>query len=496
MECWSFEHGECKKMRGGSSRQTQFRDTSPSSVTNSCLEFDSLNCVECIMASTAKKQGDGVAKTGALLTDLATFFNLGTVKPKVYDKVFSPEDNDGYVLPKGVMESGTGSKEVSEKTNQVKMKSALTRLAELKEKKRKRDVSEEDVDEQAARVKRAKRAKKVESDSEDSDDTASKSSDIPDFSDDDAGDWEGSPNENGDGNDDDGGNDGSNAEAVPVEAVQLSEAEARALKKRLSRQASRHRKAEAKAATKQALLDEQTEEGKKRKTPKRTAAEKEEAETRTVFVGNVPINADKKALQRLFSQYGNVQSVRFRNLTVNNPDNRLKAVIKGDLHPERDSMIAYIVFDSEACVKPALKANGVEFGGKHLRVDAAKKSSLTDRDYINTIYVSCLPFGAEEEDLREIFQRCGQIASIRIIRDNHYKVAKGFGYVRFSGKDAVDAALKLNKKITYKDNLLTLARAIPPSEAASSSSRSSAFRKPSSLAQKYKVKSKKFSTRK
>ena len=451
------------------------------------------------MASPAKKQGDGTAKSAALQTDLATFFNLGTVKPKVYDKVFSPEDNDGYVLPKGVLESGTGTKEVSEKANEAKVKSALARLEALKEKKRKRDVTEEDDVEHRAREKRAKRAKKAESDSEDTDDSLSSSGDIPDLSEDDVGDWADSSDEHDKGEDNESGEEEQDAAEKTEEAKELSEEEKRALKKRLSRQASRHRKAEAKAAERLAREEQQKEEGTKRKVRKLSAEEKEEVEARTLFVGNVPINADKKALQRIFAQYGNVQSMRFRNMTVNNPDNRLKSVIKGDFHPERDSMIAYVVFDSEACVKPALKANGIEFGGKHLRVDSAKRSAPSVKDYANTIFISALRLRAEEEDLHEIFQRCGTIASIRIIRDEHYKVAKGFGYVRFTSKDGLEAALKLNKKITYKDHSLHIVRAVAPNKtndqkASSSSSSSSSSHKPHSLAQKYKDKSKKFAT--
>jgi nucleolar protein 12 len=431
------------------------------------------------------------AQSDVLKQDLASFFKLGTVAPKTYEKVVVPEDNDGYVLPKGVVESGTGSTEVSERMNRQKIKSAFARLEELHLKKRRRETAEEDDDEKDVKGKRAKRAKMAESDSDES------GSDSGSLSDPSEADSDVDMDVDGAQHDDEGDEDGdSDSEAGPE--VPLTEEEQKALKKRLARQAARHRKAEAKAAAKAALNAAMTgEDGAptKLKRKKLTEAQQTEIGARTLFVGNMPINADKKAVKKLFEQYGKVESVRFRNITVNNPESRLRAVIKKDFHPERDSMVAYVVFDSEASVAPAMKANGVEFGGKHLRVDSSSKSSPTVRDYTNCIFISKLPFGAEEEDLREIFQRCGTISSIRIIRDKQYKVAKGFGYVRFTNSEGLNAALKLNNKITYKENVLLIAKALPPPsvEKDARAKRSSSRTSTTSLAQKYKSKSKKFS---
>lgn len=471
------------------------------------------------MASKKDEKRGEEPKREELKTDLASFFKLGTVAPKKYDKVVAPEDNDGYVLPKGVVESGTTTKEISERMNRKKIKSAYARLAELKEKKRSRDEvddTEEEKYEKLQGVKRAKLREREDSGKSGSDGGKSGSSKLSKLSKRDA---KRNAKDSGDSDDsDDSGSDSdvsdlSDPDSDDLEQMDISEAPARdlseipesemteeekkALKKRLSRQASRHRKAEAKAAAKAALLtsDGQLEKPKKKKL---TESEKEEIDARTLFIGNVPINADKKALKKIFDQYGKVESIRFRNMTVSNPEKRLKSVINKDFHPERDSMVAYVVFDSEACIGPAIKgSNGIEFGGKHLRLDSAQKGEISVRDYMNCIFISKLPFGAEEEDLREIFQRCGTIASIRIIRDKQYKVAKGFGYVRFSNSDGLKAALKLNNKITYKDSVLLIAKALPPQQSAPSvpmSSKQSS--RPSSLAQKYKAKSKKFAATK
>lgn len=44
----------------------------------------------------------------------------------------------------------------------------------------------------------------------------------------------------------------------------------------------------------------------------------------------------------------------------------------------------------------------------------------------------------------ECFGKCGEIESVRIVRDRNTNQTKGFGYVNFVSKDAVALALKLD----------------------------------------------------
>ena len=45
----------------------------------------------------------------------------------------------------------------------------------------------------------------------------------------------------------------------------------------------------------------------------------DEENQRTVFVGNLPIQIKMKQVRRLFSEYGRIESVRFRNVAVSDP---------------------------------------------------------------------------------------------------------------------------------------------------------------------------------
>src|SRR5690606_36646762 len=71
-----------------------------------------------------------------------------------------------------------------------------------------------------------------------------------------------------------------------------------------------------------------------------------------------------------------------------------------------------------------------------------------------------LPFGAEEEDLYEIFEKCDKILNIRIVRDEFYKACKGFAYIKFDSEEGYGNALKLNQKFMYKDKKIHGSKAI------------------------------------
>ena len=133
-------------------------------------------------------------------------------------------------------------------------------------------------------------------------------------------------------------------------------------------------------------------------------------------------------------------------------------------------MNAYVVFKKERHANKALAANGTVFQEHHLRVDLAANSGRhnvsgwierkpNEQDQTNTVHVRNLPLGAEEEDLWEIFGQCGEVANIRIIRDEFYKVAMGYAYVKFRNDAATQRALLMNEKVEYKEQLLKVSLA-------------------------------------
>ncbi len=58
------------------------------------------------------------------------------------------------------------------------------------------------------------------------------------------------------------------------------------------------------------------------------------------------------------------------------------------------------------------------------------------------IYVGNLPNTATEDSVRQIFEQYGQVAQIKIIKDNYTSEPRGFGFVEMPSKDEATAAIE------------------------------------------------------
>ncbi|KAG2221859.1 hypothetical protein INT45_003573 [Circinella minor] len=196
-------------------------------------------------------------------------------------------------------------------------------------------------------------------------------------------------------------------------------------------------------------------------TPKKkTKAERKEEDKkkneRSIFVGNVPVECMEKTglkeFKQKFTEFGIIESVRFRSVAFAEQTSRKAAFIKKKLHDKRSVANAYIVYQDKESVEKALQMNGQVFKDKHLRVDSAINPKSHDRK--RSVFVGSLPFDAEEEELWEFFKDCGEIESVRIVRDKTTNIGKGIAYVQFKRRNIVDMALALDdKKFRVKHTL-------------------------------------------
>lgn len=65
------------------------------------------------------------------------------------------------------------------------------------------------------------------------------------------------------------------------------------------------------------------------------------------------------------------------------------------------------------------------------------------------VFCGNLPFdGVDEGELRNLFRRCGKVASIKVITDHVTGRGKGFGFVQYStAEDAARAILELDGEV-------------------------------------------------
>jgi len=170
-----------------------------------------------------------------------------------------------------------------------------------------------------------------------------------------------------------------------------------------------------------------------------------ETEARTVFVGNLPSSTQKKQLKKLFSEFGQIDTVRFRGAA--RPDMKTTkkvAVIRHKFHEDRTNINAYVRFRTVEEAEKSCHLNGKEVEGHAIRVDMA----LASKNYDNklAIFLGNLAFKVEEDEVRKMFSKCGDIENVRLIRDASTGIGKGYGYVNFANEDSVGLALRLSNQ--------------------------------------------------
>jgi nucleolar protein 12 len=196
-------------------------------------------------------------------------------------------------------------------------------------------------------------------------------------------------------------------------------------------------------------------------TVEKPSEESKQAEERTVFVGNLPTQYNRKSLAKLFKDCGKVESSRIRSLAVTgvklpqeNAGNQkmVKKVCANTSQVDtkaKSSVQGYVVFVNKDAIEKALVLNNTEVKDertgttRRIRVDHAN----AEYDAARSIFVGNLPYTADEDSLAEHFcEGCGlnvdDIQGVRIVRDKETFQCKGFGYVLFSDQSMVTLALQ------------------------------------------------------
>jgi RNA recognition motif-containing protein len=80
------------------------------------------------------------------------------------------------------------------------------------------------------------------------------------------------------------------------------------------------------------------------------------------------------------------------------------------------------------------------------------------------IYVGNLPYTVDEEALREVFAKIGEVQSVKIITDAAMGRSKGFGFVEMASDEDGDKAIATLNGTTLADRTLTVSEARPQKE--------------------------------
>jgi RNA recognition motif-containing protein len=77
------------------------------------------------------------------------------------------------------------------------------------------------------------------------------------------------------------------------------------------------------------------------------------------------------------------------------------------------------------------------------------------------LYVGSLPFGAEDEDLKEHFSTIGVVLSAKIITDRDTGQSKGFGFVEMATEEEAKRAIDELNGSSFMDRPITVNEARP-----------------------------------
>ncbi|RKU43799.1 Nucleolar protein 12 [Coniochaeta pulveracea] len=222
------------------------------------------------------------------------------------------------------------------------------------------------------------------------------------------------------------------------------------------------------------------------KNPAETEFEKA---SRTIFVSNVSTEAitSRSAKRKLLNHLSSVldskasppqkiTSIRFRStaFAAAGIPKRAAYIKREVMNATTRSTNAYVVYSTPVAVRKAVQElNGTVVLDRHIRVDSVAHPSPVD--HRRCVFVGNLGFvddevvlttkvdeeGNEvtekkkrgkvpmdvEEGLWKVFgEKAGKVESVRVVRDPHTRVGKGFAYVQFYDGNSVESALLLNEK--------------------------------------------------
>ncbi|CAO2577833.1 Polyadenylate-binding protein 1-like [Lemmus lemmus] len=165
-----------------------------------------------------------------------------------------------------------------------------------------------------------------------------------------------------------------------------------------------------------------------------------------IYVKNLHVDMDEQGLQDLFSQFGNMQSVKV--MRDNNGQSRGFGFVNFEKHEEAQKAVDHM--------------NGKDVSGQQLYVGRAQKRAERQSELKRrfeqmkqerqnryqgvNLYVKNLDDSINDERLKEVFSAYGVITSAKVMTESSH--SKGFGFVCFSSpEEATKAVTEMNGRI-------------------------------------------------
>ncbi|RZC62347.1 hypothetical protein C5167_024130 [Papaver somniferum] len=148
-----------------------------------------------------------------------------------------------------------------------------------------------------------------------------------------------------------------------------------------------------------------------------------------LYFGNLPYNCDSAQLAGIIQDYGSPEMVE----------------VLYDRNSGRSRGFAFVSMSSvQDCNAVIENLDGREFGGRTLKVNFSDKPKPKEPLYPETdykLFVGNLNWSVTSESLIQAFQEYGDVVGARVLYDGDTGRSRGYGFVCYSSKQEMDAAL-------------------------------------------------------
>ncbi|KAK0420334.1 hypothetical protein QR680_014621 [Steinernema hermaphroditum] len=161
--------------------------------------------------------------------------------------------------------------------------------------------------------------------------------------------------------------------------------------------------------------------------------------SRNLFVSNLAYNVTTRSLERYFSTFGKIQSIRLPRQDAS----------------EKNRGFAFITFVNNASAEAVLKHEGDgrhDIDGRWAKVtrsthrssEAPEKSKerLMPEKVSRDLFVGNLAYAVTGDTLIKYFSAFGEVESARVPQDGPFSTNRGFGFITFVDLEGATAALK------------------------------------------------------
>lgn len=149
-----------------------------------------------------------------------------------------------------------------------------------------------------------------------------------------------------------------------------------------------------------------------------------------LYFGNLPYNCDSAQLAGIIQEYASPEMVE----------------VLYDRDTGRSRGFAFVTMSSvEDCEAVIQNLDGSQYGGRTLRVNFSDKPKPREPLYPESefkLFVGNLSWSVTSESLIEVFQEYGNVVGARVLYDGDTGRSRGYGFVCYSSKQEMDAALE------------------------------------------------------